>query len=236
MLIRSAWPPYQKGMLLEAEMLNRDFSLTRFLVGECALADICDGIVSGMAVITRGGALFLQKGVFRINGRMGWLLDEMRLEMPPKKQTSFLCLLEDGENTWRLEWKTDPGEGITLCRTTLFDPAMLRNSFHLSPESITSLEKWQTYLNAPDYIQLEYAMAASRGSKATLVPGLQRALAPFAKPPELRIWLINGLLPFMDYFAAGSWQEGLDKLLESFTEGEAKAVSCPPRRRSILSK
>lgn len=236
MRIKAERTPYHTGMLLEAGMLNRDFALTHFLIEEYAFGKFSDGIISGLPVIARDGGLFLQKGVFKLNGRAGWLLEEMALEMPPERQTSYLCLSEESENTWQLEWKKSPANSLTLCRTKLSEPAILRNSFHLSSGTIPALENWQTYLNGPDYIQLEYAMAASHGAKPTLLPVLQRALAPFAKPKELKIWLINGLFPFMDYFCASSWQEGLDKLIESFTEGEIKTISSAPKKKSILSR
>lgn len=203
--------PYKKGMVLEAAMLNRDFALDRFLLAE-SLARLSDGIVSGLNTVVRDGALVLERGVFRLDGALGWLLEDMELEWPPEKQLCQLCLAKETENVWKLAWQAEPGDALVLCRVKMLDRQNLRNSFHRGGVKERGLQNWLTYLKGVDYIQLEYAMAASCGKRPTLLPALLQTLAPFVKAPELKIWFMNGLFPMLDYFGVNNWQEALDSL------------------------
>lgn len=211
MRIITEYGTYKKGMILEAARLNRDFALDRFLINQ-SLERLSDGIVSGLNTVARAGGLYLQKGVFRLDGAVGWLIEDMALDWPPEKQLCHLCLARDEENVCQLSWQAEPKNALVLCRVKILDRQNLRNSFHLGGVKDPSLQNWLTYQKGVDYIQLEYAMAASCSKRPTLLPALQQALAPFVAWPDLKIWFMNGLFPMLDYFDAVSWQEALDSL------------------------
>lgn len=234
MRIDNAMQPYRKGMLLEAEMLNGDFSLDRFW-----LAQVCGrysgGIINGMTVTARQCGLLLNPGLFQWEGRLGWLQKAMPLADPPAGQFLFLCVTPAGDDGWDLAWEADPGSAMVLCRAKVLDMGGLRDSFCLTAQGKPDLENWLTYLRGVNYIQLEYAMAASRSARPSLLPQVQRLLAPFAKDDHMRLWLLNGSLPIMDYYNTAAWQDALDKLTASFSGGNAAPPSVQ-ERKSIFGK
>lgn len=221
---------YRKGMLLEAAMLNRDFSLARFLLEKCATGRLSDGIVSGLEVRPLDGELILGSGVFKLAGALGWLQEDLALELPPQGEWRFLTVAPAGENAWNIDWKIPAASGdLVLCRLKILQPANLREPVYLRSEAPPSIGAWLKYLQGVDYVQAEYAMAASFGERPTLLPVVQRFLARFAKSSDLKIQLLNGLFPMLDFYDADDWQKGLDALTSALT-------GAPPRAKEKESR
>lgn len=222
---------YGKGMLLEAEMLNRDFALAPFLVAN--LTDrYSDGILGGLTVLVRDQKLYLTPGLFKLGGRLGWSRTELALETPPLGETRFLRV-DAGEDAWLLSWSPDERAGLILCRLTPRDPKLLRDSFHLGHKEDAASQNWLNYLDAPDYIQLEYARGASLSARPTLLPSLQRRLLPFVQDEGFKLWLLNGIFPLLDYFGTDDWSAALDRFAEILGFKKKKTRS-PDERRSII--
>lgn len=218
---------YRKGMLLEADMLNRDFSLARFLLERCAAGRLSDGVIDGLAINPKGGGIVLGSGAFKLGGVLGWIGGDIALELPPKNEWRFLSLESAGENVWNLEWKAAPTAGdLVVCRLKLLDPDNLRESPCFDKNPSLSLSAWIKYLQGVDYIQSEYAMAASFSARPTLLPSIQRFLAGFAKSPDLKIHLLNGAFPMLDFYDTDDWQMGIDALTAKLTD----APLATPRR------
>ena len=233
MRLETPFARYGKGMLLEAAMLNRDFSLAHFLIEKCATGRLSDGIIEGLEVRPREGELILGKGVFKLGGALGWSREDLPLEIPPKGNWRFLTIARADENSWDIEWKLTPDSGdLVLCRSKILDPANLREASYLNRDAQPSIETWLKYLQGVDYIQAEYAMAASFGERPTLLPVLQRFLARFARSNDLKIQLLNGLFPILDFYDTDDWQEGLDALIAELTEAPPRATK--QESRSII--
>lgn len=208
------WIPYAKGTLLESARLNRDFRLGHFLADNL-VASRSDGILSGLRVRVCGGALYLEPGLFRL-GSLAWLDTQMPIELPPVNEWRRLWLYPtDDAGGFELDWLPDveiARDGLCLCRLHCTSASILVDSWAVSGKEQDDPAHWLRSLTGAGTPQLEFAMGSSRGSRPTLLPCVQRGLAP-SEPITLKLCLLNGLFPLMDYFPdANSWQHALEKL------------------------
>lgn len=235
MRFSSQWRPYVKGTLLEAARLNADFGLGHF-VAENLAARFSDGILSGMLVRVRSDSLFLEPGLFRL-GELAWLEGELALDFPPPDKWMRLWLKRDGSGRdFSLEWlpeKEEPENALCLCRLHLTSAAVLRDCWLLDGGSPLEHGKWPRILEYAGSPQLEYAMAASMSGRPSLLPAIQRALAP-ERPQGLRLAMLNGLFPLLDYFGASRWEDALAELANMLAPRAPAAPKRDPDEITML--
>lgn len=231
------WEPYAKGMLLTAERLNEDFRLGRFLM-ENASARLSDGILSGLLTRVKEGVLYLEPGIFRLGG-LAWLTRPVPVELPPPDKWMRLWLRRESDaREFSLTWLPEaeqPRDALCLCRLHFTSVGILNDSWVLSGKTPQGPEHWLSILEAAGSPQLEFAMAASLGARPTLLPCIQRALAP-REPRNLRFWLLNGLFPLLDHFDSVSWQDALKSLARLLqpNKGEREQTHTQEKRINIL--
>lgn len=218
------WEPYAKGMLLEAARLNRDFRLGHFLVENMATAR-SDGILSGLRTRVRDGTLYLEPGLFRLGG-LGWLREALPIDLPQPDDWVRLWLCREGDGgSFSLTWLPDTQEaakGLCLCRLHVTSASFLSDAWVVRGKIPENPSQWLDGLSSAGFPQLEYAMAASLASRPTLLPCIQRALAP-GEPLGLRLCMLNGSFPLLDYFnSAATWQEALEDLAGLLAPEEEK--------------
>lgn len=218
------WEPYAKGMLLEAARLNRDFRLGHFLV-ENMVAGRSDGILSGLRTRVQDGTLYLEPGLFRLGG-LGWLREALPIDLPEPDAWVRLWLYREGDGgNFSLTWlpdKQENGEGLCLCRLHFTSASFLNDSWVVRGKMPENPGQWLDGLRSAGFPQLEFAMGASVATQPTLLPCIQRALAPH-EPLGLRLCMLNGLFPLLDHFnSAASWQEALEEMARLLAPEERK--------------
>lgn len=204
MFFSSSQELYTKGQVLTAASLNENFALDRFIIYGTACERWSDGIISGLITHVSGESLELSPGIFRMQGRIGWLRKPLKLDVPESGKTCRLWLeAGDGSDQWQLVWKKKdaPASGLCLCQLSIGSRTLLEDSWLLTGKQPTNAQEWQNNLKKSGDILLEYAMAASLGKFPTILPQIQQNLARLALDPGMRLWLGNGL-----------WQANLEEL------------------------
>lgn len=227
------WEPYAKGMLLEAARLNRDFRLGHFLAENMA-AGRSDGIISGLRTRVQDGTLYLEPGLFRLGG-LGWLREALPIDLPKPDAWVRLWLCREGDDaSFSLSWLPDTQaatKGLCLCRLQFTSASFLNDSWVVRGKNPENPGQWLDGLTSAGFLQLEFAMAVSLASQPTLLPGIQRALAPH-EPLGLRLCMLNGLFPLLDHFtSATSWQEALESLARLLMPEQKNTTQTPDPQR-----
>lgn len=211
---------YRKGQVLEAASLNANFALSRFLLERGICGRLSSGIIDGLLLRAVEGSLWLEPGVFKLGECIGCLPERLPVELPAAHSMHRLWL-KGSPNEWQLEWlpKDADSEGICVCALQFASRDLLTDSWLFSEGDAKECFK---KIDSAGDVHLEYAMAASFGEQSSLLPALQRKLAPLARNGAMRMWLRSGLF-LLEIYGLPKWEQALAKLGEELTGIQMKA-------------